>query len=159
MLARNEKNEPWRKLFDEARSQNDLGNRQRAEELFQLSIQEADKLSPDSRSFSSAQMCFALWYWAFNDFAKAEFFELRAIKAESRFVRGRELGNMMLCLADMQKSQGKLADAIETTEQAITLFPDRYELERSDAYRVLSQLLAEFGEPRAAEEALKKPLQ
>ena len=147
----------WQELFDEARRENGNNNPERAEELVALAIQEAEHISPDTCSYSSAQCSFALWRYVQDRFAEAEVFHQRYIDTEKRLGIGeRELANMMMWLAEMQQKQGKLNDAKQTIEYAIDLYPQGYLPELSGAYNDLASVLEEIGDSAGASVAMKK---
>ena len=152
--------ERWEELFDQARAENGKGNAARAEELVALTVREADGLSHDTHSYSSAQCGFALWRYVQERFAEAEVFQQRYIEAERRLgVGGRELANMTMWLADMQRKQAKLNDARQTIEKAIRLYPGGYLTELSQAYDDLASVLSELGDAAGASGARKKSVE
>ena len=44
-------NDPWKIIFDAARRENGLNNRERAEELVSLAIEKAEELPHDTESY------------------------------------------------------------------------------------------------------------
>ncbi len=146
----------WRELFDEARTENGKNNTARAEELVALAIQAAEHISPNTRSYSSAQCGFALWHHFHERYAEAEVFQQLYIDAEKRLGIGdRELGNLMMWLAEMQHKQGKLADTKTTIENAIVIYPDGCLPELSGAQQELSDVLKEIGDITLATQCRK----
>jgi tetratricopeptide (TPR) repeat protein len=149
--------ENWRELFDEGRRENGLENVERAEELFTLAIQAAENLPPDEESYSSAQGTFALLRHHQGRFAEAEAFQKRYIDAERRLGIGdRELGNLLMWLAEMQGKQNSFIVARATIEVAIKVYPAASLPELSQAYADLASVLAQLGDPTGASAAAKK---
>jgi tetratricopeptide (TPR) repeat protein len=145
----------WQVLFDEARRENGNNNHERAEELVALAIQESELISPNTRSYSSSQCCFAMWHYIHNRFAEAEVFQQRYIDTEKQLGLGsRELGNLMMWLAEMQRKQRKLDECRQTIESAIGLFPDPPDL--AGAYNELASVLEEIGDSPGTAKAMKK---
>jgi tetratricopeptide (TPR) repeat protein len=149
--------ENWRELFDEGRRENGLGDVQRAEELFTLAIQAAENLPPDLESYSSAQGTFALLRHHQGRFAEAEAFQKRYIDAERRLgIGAREMGNLLMWLAEMQWKQSNFVVARATIEEAIKAYPATSLPELSQAHADLASVLAQLGDPTGASAAAKK---
>ena len=148
--------ERWRELFDQARIENGQKNVARAEELIAQAMEEAERLSPNTRSYASAQLSFALWEHHHERFAAAEAFQRRYIDSEKRLgISARELGNQLMWLAEMEFRQGRLEASTKTIEEAIETFPESCLSERAGAYRELFTAMIELGHTQLAEKYRK----
>ena len=70
----------------------------------------------------------------------------------------RELGNLMLSLADMQQHASLLAEARVTIEEAINIIPEDYIPERLNALEQLAGVVEQLGDHPAAVAAREKAL-
>ena len=145
--------ELWLQLFDDARFENGKSNGTRAEELMNLSIKAAEDISPNTRSYSSAQSGFALWHFTNERYAVAEPFQKRYIESEITLgIYPRELGNLYMFLAEIQLHQDDPGSALLTIDQAIEIYPADDFGELAAAYDKKSDLLSRRGRCEEAAE-------